>query len=150
MQLSFKSDRRNKSYKQSITETSCAEASTPYSSCCTTREATTMRSRHNTRKSNPCSVQLEKACTQQRRPTTSKNKFQNKKKGFFFQVHKKGWALDCENGQKEKRDKTEVKTAWFYNFPKFPHKQTQIGQQKPKPRMTSSTKSFHKESPITL
>ena len=56
---------------------------TPYSPCPTAREATTMRSPHTSRKSNPCSEQLEKACTQQRRPTTCKLN-----EGFFFKYTK--------------------------------------------------------------
>uniref|UniRef100_A0A8C0HUH2 Uncharacterized protein n=1 Tax=Balaenoptera musculus TaxID=9771 RepID=A0A8C0HUH2_BALMU len=42
--------------------------------CSTTGEATTMRSPRTTTKSGPCSLQLEKARTQQRRPNTAKNK----------------------------------------------------------------------------
>ena len=37
------------------------------------REATTMRSLRTSTKCNPCSSQLEKACTQQWRPNTAKN-----------------------------------------------------------------------------
>ena len=39
-----------------------------------TRKATAMRSLRTTTKSSPRSPQLEKACTQQRRPNTAKNK----------------------------------------------------------------------------
>ena len=38
------------------------------------REATTMRSPHTAMKSSPRSPQLEKACAQQQRPNTAKNK----------------------------------------------------------------------------
>ena len=43
--------------------------------CSTTREATTMRSPCTATKSSPCSRQLEKACMQQWRPSTVKNKY---------------------------------------------------------------------------
>ena len=44
------------------------------------REATTMRCLHTATKSSPCSLQLEKACTQQRRPNAArKNKLKKKK-----------------------------------------------------------------------
>ena len=42
--------------------------------CSTTREATSMRSPLTATKSSPCSPQLEKARTQQRRPNAAKNK----------------------------------------------------------------------------
>ena len=45
-----------------------------WSPCSTTRQATTMRSVCTATKSSPCSLQLEKARAQQRRPSTAKNK----------------------------------------------------------------------------
>ena len=48
--------------------------------CCATRETNTVRSPCPTTKSSPCSLQLEKACTQQQRPITAKNKLIFKKK----------------------------------------------------------------------
>ena len=42
-----------------------------WSLCSATREATTMRSLRITTKSNPCSLQLEKTCEQQQRPSTA-------------------------------------------------------------------------------
>ena len=50
------------------------------SPCSTTRGAATMRSLHTATKSSSCSPQLEKACTQQQRPNTAKNKYIKKKK----------------------------------------------------------------------
>ena len=45
-----------------------------YSPCSATREATATRSPHTATKSSPRSLQLEKACPQQRRPKADKNK----------------------------------------------------------------------------
>ena len=39
-----------------------------------------MRSPHTTTKSSPCSLQLEKACTQQRRPNAAKTKTKRNQK----------------------------------------------------------------------
>ena len=49
-------------------------SSPAYSPCSATREATAMRSLCTSTKSNPCSLQLEKARTQQLRPNAAKNK----------------------------------------------------------------------------
>ena len=45
-----------------------------WSLCSATREATIVRGPRTTTKSSPRSPQLERACTQQRRPNTAKNK----------------------------------------------------------------------------
>ena len=50
-----------------------------YNPCCTTREATAMRSPCTTTKSSPHSLQLEKACAQQQRPSTAKTKKEKEK-----------------------------------------------------------------------
>ena len=75
---------------------------TPCSPCPTAREATTMRSPHTSRKSNPCSEQLEKACTQQRRPTTCKLN-----EGFFFKYTKQDglWTVKMDKKKREIRQK---------------------------------------------
>ena len=44
------------------------------------KEATAMRSPYTATKSSPCSLQLERARAQQRRPNAAKNKFIKKKK----------------------------------------------------------------------
>ena len=58
------------------TELACHNyrSSRAYSLCSTTREATATRSLHTATKSSPCSLQLEEACAQQRRPNTAKKK----------------------------------------------------------------------------
>ena len=45
-----------------------------WSLCSTTREAATVRGPRTVMKSGPCSLQLEKALAQKRRPNTAKNK----------------------------------------------------------------------------
>lgn len=50
--------------------------------CSTTRKATTMGSLHTTTKSSPHSLQLEKACVQQRRPKAAKSQQANKQNFF--------------------------------------------------------------------
>ena len=70
-----------------------------YSPCFTAREATAMRSPRTAMKSSPCLPQLEKACMQQRRPSTVKNKI-NK----FFKNPKK---------PKSKQHKTENNKCWW-------------------------------------
>ena len=54
--------------------TTTTEAHVPWSPCSATREATAMRSTCTATKSSPRSPQLEKARTQQRRPSAAKNK----------------------------------------------------------------------------
>ena len=44
----------------------------------TTKEAPASRNPHTTVKNSPCSPRLEKACAQQQRPSTTKNKYINK------------------------------------------------------------------------
>ena len=63
-------------YWACVLEPACHNYWSPhtYSLCSATREATAVRSPHTTTKSSPCSPQLEKACTQQRRPNAAKNK----------------------------------------------------------------------------
>ena len=50
------------------------EAWGPKALCSTTREATAVGSPHTTMERSPCSLQLEKPCTQQQRPSAAKNK----------------------------------------------------------------------------
>ena len=54
-------------------------AATTEAACCTTREATAMRSPHTATKSSPCLPQLEKARTQQWRPNAAKKRKKKKK-----------------------------------------------------------------------
>ena len=54
----------------------------PKALCSTTREATAVGSPHTTTERSPCSLQLEKPCTQPRRPSAAKNKQMFKRKHF--------------------------------------------------------------------
>ena len=64
------------SLRTTTTEPTCHNYWSPctQSPCSPTREATAMRSPRTTTKSSPRSPQLEKACTQQQRPSAAQNK----------------------------------------------------------------------------
>ena len=74
-----------------------AGACVPYSLCSATREATSVRSPCTTAKSSPRSPQLEKVqVTQQRRPSTNKNKNRGQKVGavkFTFSIGRDACSL---------------------------------------------------------
>ena len=69
-----------------------------------------MRSPRTTTKCRPCSPQLEKACTQQRRPNTAKNK---ERKKFIKQTNKKNTQLP--RGQSSLHHNSPLTQAAFPN-----------------------------------